>query len=127
MKIYIDLNKFRTVKGESNDCSVTALATATGVGYTKAWQVLRDLGREKKHGVFNSIIRAAAINLGFSATEWQPAKPITLARFIKIHKRGRFIAYTKDHAVGVVDGKLFDANMTHGKTYIFGFISLEDI
>lgn len=126
MKIYIDLNKFRTVKGESNDCSVTALAIATGVGYTKAWQVLRDLGREKKRGVYNGIIRKAAVNLGFSAIDWQPAKPITLAKFIKIHKRGRFIAYTKDHAVSVVDGKLFDANMTHGNTLIMGFISLED-
>lgn len=126
MKIYIDLNKFRTVKGEANDCCVTALATATGVGYTKAWQTLRELGREKRKGVYTSIVRKAATALGFSATEWQPAKPITLARFLKIHKRGRFIAYTKDHAISVVDGKMFDANMTHGKTLIQGFISLED-
>ena len=127
MKIYIDLNKFRTVKGEANDCSVTALATATGVGYAKAWQTLRELGREKRCGVFNSLIRKAATVLGFSATEWQPAKPITLARFIKVHKRGRFIVYTKNHAISVVDGKMFDARMTHGKTLIQGFISLEDI
>jgi hypothetical protein len=127
MKIYIDLNKFRTVKGESNDCSVTALATATGVGYTKAWQVLRDLGRRKQEGASRAQLRKAATSLGFSPTDWQPAKPITLAKFIKIHKRGRFIAYTRDHAVSVVDGKMFDANMTHGKTFIYGFISLEDI
>jgi hypothetical protein len=114
MKIYIDLKKFRTVPNEKNDCGVTSLAIATGMGYTKAWQTLRSLGRDKGTGT-----------LGFKANELQLRGGLTLAKFIKLHNRGRFIVYTKDHAVAVVDGKVFDSNMTHGKTHIRGFITLE--
>lgn len=125
MKIYIDLKKFRTVKGEKDDCGVTSLAVATGMGYTKAWQALRSLGRAKGTGTLNTMITKAASMLGFKANELQIRGTLTLAKFIKLHNRGRYIVYTKDHAVAVVDGKMFDSNMTHGKTHIVGFISLE--
>ena len=125
MKIYIDLKKFRTVKGEKSDCGVTSLAVATGSGYAKAWKVLNSLGRIKGEGTYNSTILRAAKAMGFEANELQVKSKLTLAKFIKLHNRGRFIVYTNNHAMAVVDGKLFDANMTHGKTHVEGFITLE--
>jgi hypothetical protein len=126
MKIYIDLKKFRTVKGENNDCGVTSIAIATGVGYSKAWQVLNELGRAKGEGTFNRTMHKAIKTMGFKSMELQFRTPITLARFIKLHNRGRYVVYTKDHAVAIVDGKLFDSSMTHGKTHLVGFMTVED-
>ena len=124
MKILINLDSMRTVKGEAADCGVTSLAIAGGVSYREAWEILSNLGREKRCGVNEIMLEMAAKGLNFNSKRFSALGRVTLGQFIKIHSKGKFIAYTKNHAMAVVDGRLYDANMTRLNTCIKGFISL---
>ena len=124
MKIYIDLDKIRTIKGEAGDCGVTSLAIAAGVPYKEAWQVLRNLGRYKGDGVNVSMLSMAAKALNFDSKAFYALGKVTLGQFVKIHSKGKFIAFTGNHAMAVVDGRVYDSNMTRFNTKIQGFISL---
>lgn len=125
MKVYIDLKSIRgTIKGEARDCGVTSLAIAGGVSYREAWEILKNLGREKGGGVNATMLEMAAKGLNFNSKRFSTVNKVTLGQFIKIHSKGKFIAYTDNHAMAVVDGRLYDANMTRLNTKIKGFISL---
>ena len=124
MKILINLDSMRTVKGETADCGVTSLAIAGGVSYREAWRLLNNWGRNKGEGVSPYQLEMAAKGLNFNSKRFSALGRVTLGQFIKIHSKGKFIAYTKTHAMAVVDGRLYDANMTRLNTCIKGFISL---
>lgn len=124
MKIWINLDSMRTVKGETADCGVTSLAIAGGVSYREAWDILNKWGRDKGEGVNTLQLEYAAQTINPKAKRFSAVSKVTLGQFIKIHSKGKFIAYTKNHAMAVVDGRLYDANMTRLNSKIEGFILL---
>ena len=125
MKIYIDLKRIRgTIKGEARDCGVTSLSIAGGVSYREAWELLFNWGRGKGEGVSPFQLEMASKGLNRASKRFSAMSKVTLAQFIKTHYKGRFIVYTRNHAMAVVDGRLYDCNMTRGQTKIEGFITL---
>lgn len=54
--------------GETNDCTVVALAAATGCGYDKAHELLQRRGRKPRRGFSMHQVADAAKELGFSVT-----------------------------------------------------------
>ncbi len=101
---------------ERNDCSVRALAVASGRGYAAAHAHLAAFSRTSGDGVQLSVMRGAAAswagetidlsplckNAGFR-TLWP-----TLAEFIRRHRRGAYVLLRRGHFFALVNGTLHD-------------------
>ena len=126
MKILIDAVKVRSVRKETNDCSVLAIMAATGCSYKKAWEALRSVGRLKGEGASQFQMISAVKRLGWGAMGFAPLGNVTLAKVAKDRSKGRIIAYTQDHAIAIKDGAIYNAYPIHGKTLIKGFIEITE-
>ena len=92
---------------DRSDCSVRALAVATGCTYQQASAIFSAAGRQLKRGTPQDISeRVYGEWLGMrilpEVAEWP------LAAFIAAHPKGRFVAHRKGHAFAIVDGVLHD-------------------
>lgn len=125
MRVSIQAVKVRTVRSEKNDCAVFAIMSAAGVPYAQAHQALKSVGRIKGEGTHDSMIVGALRALGLSPVLYDICTKATLSRVLKTHQKGRFIVMTKNHAMGLRDGMLFDNVQTHGKSYVQRIISLD--
>lgn len=126
MKILINEVKVRSVRGEENDCSVIAIMAVTGCTYKQAWEALHEVGRTKGRGATPLQIGLALKSLGWAAMGFVPMNKVTLAKLIKTRPKGRFIAYTMNHAVAVKDGAVYNTYPIHGKTLIVGFFDIKE-
>lgn len=123
-------NKRTAELGETNDCTVKAVAIATGEGYDKAHAHLKSLGRKPRKGFFwhqDSVVgwKNYPVNqyplgtegyitglhrLGYKATEvtdFDAKTVISLERDPKLAK-GRYIIEVRRHALAMVDGQVID-------------------
>lgn len=110
---------------ETNDCTVRALAAASGESYLEAHRALAKHGRPHRkgpsakrvyaHGRYHidcPALRKAALDLGctwkvLEPTEYQ-AKTMTTATRDRRLAKGRFICMVRGHVAAVVDGEVID-------------------
>jgi hypothetical protein len=89
------------------DCSVRALAVATGVPYAVASAVFSARGRKLKAGtpvilsdeLYTSILGMRRVEM---------AEGIRLEAFLEVAKTGRFVVHKIGHAFAVVEGVVHD-------------------
>jgi len=122
---------------ERRDCVVCALSNATGIGYVKAHDMLKQNGRRDRRGT-RTYITTATIEQGARLNLWsfrrvdvnkrEPTKSEafsyrfygrrvntrpTVASFIRsLPRTGRFIMAAAAHAFCYIDGKIVDSNST---------------
>ena len=90
---------------EHNDCSVKALAVATGEPYDMCLKALESVGRKPRGGASLSQILLAAINMGYGVREdvdfmWARTM-ISAEHELRLRKRGRkYMMYVNNHIVG---------------------------
>lgn len=96
----------RTFPQEKGDCTVRAVAWATGMGYAKAHALLAKHGRKLGKGFkLAKFLRDAA---PFPVQELHNVRHRTFGRFAREHPRGSFIIRREGHAAPVVDGVIID-------------------
>lgn len=113
---------------EKNDCTVRALANATGTTYAESHALWKSLGRESGKGA-NLFWNIVFINKwlapkGLKLTNtFLPKKIVlgnvklsiakksvpTLRSFIKAHPKGVYLCQTRDHAFAIRDGVVHDS------------------
>lgn len=98
---------------ERLDCSVIAIALATGVGYEKAHKALAHMGRKPRHKTPRIYSSGAIANLGFKFDIETPRKPsgskytpITIGEYVSSKKK--YIAFCRGHMFAIVNGKVED-------------------
>lgn len=112
--------------GETNDCSVKAVAIVTGVSYEEAHEVLKEKGRVNKRGASPNIIFSAIDHLGFEVRKYSESNirdkmPKAAAEGLTnltTHHPERFknawadvptlVILTKKHISAFVDGAVHD-------------------
>jgi hypothetical protein len=112
-------------KGETNDCTVRALAAASGASYEEAHAALAKHGRPYRKGptatwiyshgrryIDCPALRKAALDLGCSWKVLEPteykAKTMTTAARDRHLASGRFICMVRGHVAALVDGEVID-------------------
>lgn len=116
--------------GETNDCTVKAVAVACGVDYTDAHNAMRRAGRKSRRGAYKESTEKAVKSLGCTmekivTTEWCYrtsrwtadatalknngfGKTIKTAMGRNVDKNAHFIIFTRGHAVGATGGQIHD-------------------
>jgi hypothetical protein len=105
------------------DCTVRALANATGMPYADAHKLLEEAGRVNGKGCrinqYHDVYKAAGFEASFRGPRgrsWakyyrldgQMERGRTLARVVAENPTGRHIVIVTGHAVALVDGVLID-------------------
>lgn len=124
-----------SMQTERNDCTVRALANATGMAYSEAHALLSKHGRRFKHGAFFKSYYRAYLEAGLSLVgvygitrrarsagniaNVTPGPGITLGRMLPRLQRGRYIVLITGHATAVVDGKLVDLGAQKAGSHVF--------
>ena len=101
--------------GEHRDCTVHALAFATGMKYVDAHSVLAAAGRETGKGFLTSIVmqRLSVLTKGqwFAApAQGWSAGHTTVNQFCRLHPTGSYVLRIKGHAFAVVNGRAVDTH-----------------
>ena len=111
--------------GETNDCTVLALAAAGNVTYEEAHAALKKHGRKNRKGpkaqtvivngqrhvgchAFQEACRELGIGFRVMASEEFDAKTMTTAERDRKLSNGRFVAYVRGHVAAIVDGTVVD-------------------
>jgi len=96
---------------DKSDCSVRALAVATGVPYAVASAVFSAQGRKLKAGTPVTLSDNLFVNiLGMRRVEM--AEGIRLEAFLTVARSGRYIVHKRGHAFAVVEGVVHDWEST---------------
>lgn len=109
---------------ELNDCTVRALANASGMPYESAHALLKKHGRKNMRGAFFDTMKDAYAEAGFEVhkvfgttrsarfashkTEMEPSAGCTLKRLMPQLQNGTYIVNITGHALAVVNGKVID-------------------
>lgn len=110
---------------QKNDCTVRALATACGIAYDSAYDVIKARGRRSNRGAYFPSRAADDRAAGFSFT-WQafPAvkgqRRMNPVRFCRDHPGGAYIVKTARHVFAIVDGVAFDTSPSRPDRCIYG-------
>ena len=117
---YDKVRKARLYKADSNCCGVVAVSIACRLPYNKAHEVCARVGRKNGQGMSLGALVAAIQVAGCQAQYIHPSElkqangsRYTCATIGKALKRGYYIAYTRNHAVAVVNGKVEDWTEGH--------------
>lgn len=109
---------------ENNDCTVRALASASGMLYEDAHVLLKKYGRKDRHGAKFSTMHSAYDEAGFVVnsvhgttgqarfvarfTKREAEAGVTLGKILPKLAFGEYIVNITGHAVAVVNGKVID-------------------
>lgn len=103
--------RYRNALKERNDCSVRAVAIATGVHYSIVHKEFAKLGRRKgkgsEWGWAPLVIRILGYRLVNCNDKYHSRTVVTLKRELP-QKRGRFLIRTSGHDIGYAKGKVWD-------------------
>lgn len=99
------------IMGEDKDCSVKALAIALGTSYELAHRHLQlHCSRRKGRGIRSSLVLPQSLkNTQFKVGPYTAKSKVSLSTFCKKHPEGRFYVAVAGHAIGIVDGVVFDS------------------
>ena len=112
MKQYEDADKIYKIGHkyykDKNNCSVVAVAVATGVGYGAAFKALEKKGRIRGRGASTSQIINALDLLGYKVRtvekDFKTVKTVT----DRLPSTGNFLAYTPSHVLSIRNGRVID-------------------
>ncbi len=94
---------------EKNDCTVRALAIATGSTYNKAYMLLCNAGRKHNKGfVIEKFLKKHCSYLGHCFHKLPFRKPITIQKFIQKYPEGIFYIKIRGHVFVIKDGTVYD-------------------
>ena len=125
----------RTIKGETNDCTVRAFAAAADIPYEKAHAIMSKHGRGFGRGTFHATQVKAYAEAGgvlraiFGTTKGaryrarqEPTVPheagITLQTLMEEIPMGRFVCLQRGHAFAIIDKQLADGGALPAGTKI---------
>jgi hypothetical protein len=96
---------------ELNDCTVRALANATGLTYESSHELLAESGRKQYKGHYIHTLYDAIVSKGVWVKDCAAGKvsTITVARFISENPTGSYICLIRGHVFAVVDGVVHDS------------------
>lgn len=118
---------------ERNDCTVRALANASGISYYDAYAAFQKAGRKSNRGTrynvwaplyksfgFNKMVAYGetggvykrSIEMAVKGMDVEATNGMTLGRFIKANPVGTFIVIVRKHALCVKDGVVYDSHKT---------------
>lgn len=125
---------------ERNDCTVRALANATGMAYAEAHALLSKHGRRFKRGAYFGNYYKAYLEAGLTlqgvyggtsrargagrASNTQPGPGITLGRMLPRLHTGRYVVMVTGHALAVVDGKVIDIGGSRAGSHVFALFKV---
>ena len=96
----------RSDLNESRDCVVRATSVAGCMSYADAHKLLFDHGRKFRRGT-PIAVTMAALKDEFGASVCH-ANRTPLSRFVAEHPEGHYVLLTCNHALALVDGKVYD-------------------
>jgi hypothetical protein len=103
---------------DKNDCSVRALAVATGVPYAVASVAYSVLGRRVRAGTEVSLSERLHIEI-LGMVQITAVEGMDLETFLQVAPKGRYVVHKVGHAFAVVDGVVHDwENTTRPATRI---------
>tara|TARA_R110002020_G_scaffold368536_4_gene580355 strand:+ start:369 stop:746 length:378 start_codon:yes stop_codon:yes gene_type:complete len=92
---------------DTNDCTVIAVAIATGKTYKEAHEAFRLSGRRPKRGCTIWMVEKVLARLGFRVEKLKSWRGKTCATLL-LPRQDNYIAFTVDHALAVKFGLLKD-------------------
>lgn len=92
---------------DTNDCTVIAIAIATGKTYSEAQTALRRCGRKHRRGCSSWTMEKALSVLGFKIEKLEKWKGKTVTT-LDLPRKDNFIALTCNHALAVKFGLVKD-------------------
>lgn len=114
----------RSIPGETNDCTVLAVAAASGLDYKTVWQAAHEAGRKPRGGFYCRRIIAKLADQGhlkdtdsvfmYDNSRWKrgprrTTRPYpTLSEVMPLMEKGSYVVETSDHAFAVKDGIVYD-------------------
>ena len=101
-EMYFRVRKY----GESDCCTVIALCAVTGLSFKRSLHKLKKLGRQDRKGTWMHY--EAIRREGYDLIRTPRGEGLTLSKFAEIYNQGRYIVYTRAHAIGIVDGWISD-------------------
>ena len=135
--------KGATNPNETNDCTVRALANATGMPYKDAHALLKKAGRKEKEGVSLPVVLNAFEDLAIKPVYISsntkdgrylcryygcanPYQGMSLGKAVKTFTKGKYIALVNCHVVALVDGHLIDTFDNPGKQYLRALFEVQE-
>lgn len=131
---YIKPSSNSVVSYESRDCTVRALASASGCSYARAYAIMERAGREENSGMSLNHINEAMKYVGANLvgvfgttiaatylrniTNADIERGMELKNFIKYFQTGRYFVLIRGHALAVVDGELMDSGCVKAGVYV---------
>lgn len=120
MTIAYTTHLIRYAMDEKNDCTVRALATATGMEYNKAHAILREHGRRARTGVrITPLVNAYRAAMGVE--HQRLTTPPTLRRFTEDHNTGTWIVRLSNHVFVLKDGVQYDMEHNGPRRRVLGY------
>lgn len=129
-------------EGERNDCTVRALANATGVHYEAAHALAKHFGRPNKRGLFTHLAHDMYTAAGFkclgiygksrrtAAISRHRAvvthSGLTLEKAMPMLQQGRFVVLVTGHALAVVNGQIIDKGHNKAGTRVTSIYQWQD-
>lgn len=130
--VFTQLNETSAAMGETNDCSVKAVALVANVSYAQAHEALKQRGRKERKGAYTHDIIAAvratgkevtlvdqrSIIANYPSPHRDVLKGLTThhpRRFNKAWPKGRYLMFVKRHVAAVIDGELHDWTVNKAK------------
>jgi hypothetical protein len=109
-ELYQNVLKARSEFFEANDCTVKAIAIATGEGYDMAHYALECAGRKARKGTSLGRMKEALNLLGYTwhrmkREDFSARTPISLEREAL---PGNYIVSFNTHVAAVIDGEILD-------------------
>jgi hypothetical protein len=104
-----DLQERSVANGETKDCAVKAVAVVTGTDYDTVLRLFYRLGRRPGTGTSKHMLLEAIALLGYKLDPscYRSKTVVTLEREFK-NRRGRYLVWTRNHLLAVVDGEVVD-------------------
>lgn len=133
------------ISGESKDCVIRAASNATGMKYEDIHVIAKKHGRQDGKGTSMEVLlktyRDIGVNLSgvvgtttYADLTRKTAKKlnvvhseyegITLERFLRAKRIGKYICLMRGHAFAVVNGKLVDAGALRAGVRITAFFNV---
>lgn len=104
--VFDDGGRSATRKGKTKDCSVRAMAIATGQDYETSYAACKAAGFTPAKGMLRKNFDRVMADLGWV---WQPFNPVAGQPRVKLHDLSTTcIARVSKHFVAVIDGVVHD-------------------
>ena len=94
--------------GFFKDCTVRALAVASGIPYAEAEAIAKRAGRKHNRGFSTSRILKVARKEGLKFKRIPHSTHRQLSTFVRTHPAGHYLVVLNGHALAVVDGRVHD-------------------